>query len=67
MDIFLLSKKDIDSKTILRKKLSNMHIALRNMHIAQVSILRPTYIGVAYYSTFEKYFIENVSFSHTPT
>jgi hypothetical protein len=43
MDIFLLSKKDTDSKTILPKKLCNMHIALRNMHIAQVSILRPTY------------------------
>jgi hypothetical protein len=44
MDIFLLNKKDIDSKTILHKNLCNMHIALRNMHIAQVSILRPTYV-----------------------
>ncbi len=43
MDIFLLNKKDIDSKTILHKNLSNMHIALHNMHIAHISILRPTY------------------------
>ncbi len=38
MDIILLNKKDIDSKTILHKKLCNMHIALCNMHIVQVSI-----------------------------
>jgi hypothetical protein len=38
MDIFLLNKKDIDSKTILHKNLSNMHIALRNMHIAHIYI-----------------------------
>ncbi len=44
MDIFLLSKKDIDSKTIFHKNLSNMHIALRNMHIAKVSILWPTHM-----------------------
>ncbi len=44
MDIFLLNKKDIDSKTILHKNLSNIHIALHNMHTAHVSILRPTYI-----------------------
>ncbi len=37
MDIFLLHKKIIDSKTTLHKKMCNMHIA-------QVSILRPTYI-----------------------
>ncbi len=42
MDIFLLNQKDLDSKTILHKFLCNMHIALRNMHIAQVSILQPT-------------------------
>ncbi len=47
MDIFLLSKKDVDSKTILHKNLSNMHTALCNMHIAQVSILQPTHtVGV---------------------
>jgi hypothetical protein len=28
MDIFLLNKKDIDSKTMLRKNSSNMHIAV---------------------------------------
>ncbi len=44
MDIFLLNKKDIDSKTILHQNLCNMHIALHNMHIAQVSILQPTYV-----------------------
>jgi hypothetical protein len=32
MDFFLLNKKDIDPKTILHKKLCNMHIALCNMH-----------------------------------
>jgi hypothetical protein len=46
MDIFLLNKKDIDSKTTLHKNLSNMNIALRNMHIAHVSILRPSYTRV---------------------
>jgi hypothetical protein len=45
MGIFLPSKKDIDSKTILHENLSNVHIALRNMHIAQVCILRSTDTG----------------------
>ncbi len=48
MDIFLLNKKDIDYKTILHKNLSNMHIALRNMHIAHTSILQPTIIQIEY-------------------
>jgi hypothetical protein len=39
MDIFLLNKKDIYSKMILHKNLCNMHIAPRNKHIAQVSIM----------------------------
>ncbi len=45
MDFFLLNKTNIDSKTILHKNLGNMHVVLRNMHIAHVSILRPTYTG----------------------
>jgi hypothetical protein len=43
MDIFLLNKKNIDSKTILHKNLCNMHIALCNIHIMKVSILWPTH------------------------
>ncbi len=31
MDIFLLNKKDIDSKTILHKNLSNMHIEVEGI------------------------------------
>jgi hypothetical protein len=38
-------QKDIYSKTIPHKNLCNMHVALRNMHIVQVStISRPTHV-----------------------
>ncbi len=58
MDIFLLNKKDIDFKTILHKNLSNMHIALRNMHIVHVSILQPTYM---YLSDLKAPYFKNLS------
>ena len=34
MDSFLLNQKGLESMSILHKKLCNMHIARRNMHIA---------------------------------
>jgi hypothetical protein len=39
IDCFLLNQKDLESMSILPKKICNMHIASRNMHIAIESIL----------------------------
>jgi len=41
---FLLNKKGLESMSILHKKLCNIHIARRNMHIAIESILPLTYV-----------------------
>ena len=44
IDSFLLNQKGLESMSILHKKLCNMHIARRNMHIAIESILPIKYI-----------------------
>ena len=45
---FLLNKKGLESMSILHKKLCNMHIAHRNMHIAIESILPLTHTRVGF-------------------
>jgi hypothetical protein len=47
MDSFLLNKKGLEEMSILPKKVCNMHIARRNMHIAIESILPLTHTSFA--------------------
>jgi hypothetical protein len=46
MDNFLLNQKGLVLMSILPKKLCNMHIACRNMHIVTESTLGLTHIGI---------------------